>query len=172
MIEEVLSWVIHLSEKRVTATITTNLVFVLYSLSFLTHFKGRYIATFLLCTVFGTSFISDYFSSVNYYCFLGMCYMALYHECHKKNDNLLILLGCVTMALFESVMSFDAILYPNTQTVIWNNYASIILLIHCAIIFSSTDFRKIGHFILSIKRFFADHYNLAFILYNIRAFSK
>ncbi len=167
MIEELLQWVIQASVKRVTATTTSSFILVFYLLSYLTHFKGRYLVTFILCVSFGTSFVSDYFTSVNYYCFLAMAYIALYYECHKNKDRLLVLIACATMALFELSMSYDAIIYPNTATAIWHSYANIVFLIHCAIILSTTNFSRIRLDFLSTVRYVCDRYNFAFIMYNI-----
>lgn len=167
MIEELLQWVVLASAKKETALVKSNLLLIMYCLSYLTNSKGRYLAVFILCELVGASSFFDWLDNVNFYCFLCLIYIALYYECHKNKDRLLVLIACATMALFELSMSYDAIIYPNTETAIWHSYATIVFLIHCAIILSTTNFSRIRLAFLSTVRYVCDRYNFAFIMYNI-----
>ncbi len=167
MIEELLQWVALESARKVTAKNVSNIIIALYCLSYLTNRKGRYIVAFILCEMVSLSSFFDALSSVNYYSLMALFYIALYYECYKNKVRLSVLIACVTMALFELSMSYDAIIYPNTETVIWHSYANIVFFIHCAIILSTTNFSRIRLDFFSTVRYVCDRYNFAFIMYNI-----
>jgi len=167
MIEELLQWAALESARKVTVQNVSNIIIALYCLSYLTNRKGRYIATFILCEMVSLSSFFDGISSVKYYSLMALCYIALYYECHRNKDRLLVLIACATMALFELSMSYDALIYPNTQTAIWHGYSTIVFLIHCSIILSTTNFIRTRLAFLSAVRYVYDRYNFAFIMYNI-----
>ncbi len=164
MLEEVLSWVALLNVKKaVTAQGVSSFVLLMYCLQYALTREARYLWAFLFCETFGLTTFSAELSDPEFYAGYAFIYMVLYLYCYAIKSNVKILTCCVIMVLFEIAMIRDAILYPNTYTFVWNNYASIILLIHCLFILQGTDLRKAGDTLRRVMLFLRHRYNTSFI---------
>ena len=164
MIEELLSWVALVNVKRVvTAQSASSFILLMYCAQYLLTREARYLWAFLFCEVYHLTSFSHYLSDAEFYAGYAFIYMVLYLYCYAIKSNVKILTCCVIMVLFEIAMIRDAILYPNTYTFVWNNYASIILLIHCLFILQGTDLRKAGDTLRRVMLFLRHRYNTSFI---------
>lgn len=164
MLEELLSWVALLNVKKaVTAQSVSSFVLLMYCLQYALTREARFLWAFLFCEAFGLTAFSAELSDAEFYAGYAFIYMFLYLYCYAIKSNVKILTCCVIMVLFEIAMIRDAILYPNTYTFVWNNYASIILLIHCLLILQGTDLRKAGDTLRRVMLFLRHRYNTSFI---------
>lgn len=169
MIEELLLWVAQLNlERAVTAKNVSNLILLMYCVQYLSNKRAHYLCAFLLCEVGALTGFTDPAYPVEFFAFYTMVYCYLFVICLASKDTLKIIICCVIMILFQTVMIKDAILYPNTNTFVYDNYASIVLFIHGLIFLCGTNFKSSVAFIHNITVRVRNSYIFEFILYNLR----
>ncbi len=165
MLEEILSWVALLNVKKaLTAQSVSNLILLMYCAQYLLCKEARFLWAFLFCEVFGLSVLSRGLSASEFYSVYAFAYVLMYFYCsYVVKSNIKILSCCAIMVAFELTMVTDAILFPDIPTAIWHSYAIIVLLIHCLLFLSGTDFRKATNTIRDFMLFMRNTYNNAFI---------
>ena len=148
-----------------------NVLLVLYTLMSAITKKGRYIAAFILCELFGNTYI--YNSNGGWELFFGyaIIYSVLYWSCR---DNLKLSMACATMVIFETVMVWDAKFYSDVKTVLYVNYEYIVTAIHLCIISSLLPWQRIKRGLVDIARvvygMFSNSNSVAYIGYSYNTF--
>jgi hypothetical protein len=143
-----------------------NIVFLLYAVASLKLKKGRYIAAFILCELFGNTYL--YNSVGGWEIFLGyaLIYSVLYWSCR---ENIKTSMACATMVIFETVMVLDARYYGDVKTVLYVNYEYIVTAIHLYIISTLLPWERIrsgmGNIIRTVYGLFSNSNSVAYINY-------
>lgn len=159
------------SSKIQQASEHTNPVLLAYAALCFINKKGRYIAAFILCEVFGNTYI--YKSSGGWEIFFGYAtvYSVLYWSCR---DKLKLSMACATMVIFETVMVLDAKFYSDVETVLYVNYEYIVTAIHICIISSLLPWQRIKRGLVDIARaiygVFSNGNSVAYIGYSYNTF--
>jgi hypothetical protein len=145
---------------------TVNSLLIPYILLCFTTRKGRYIAAFILCELFGNTYL--YNSAGGWEIFLGyaLIYSALYWSCR---ENIKTSMACATMVIFETVMILDARYYSDVKTVLYVNYEYIVTAIHLYIISTLLPWKRIrsgmGNIIRTVYGLFSNSNSVAYINY-------
>ena len=138
LITEIALWVAQLNQNAnellIRSPSISDLIVVMYSIAFLVNKKGRFIAAFLLCEVFGNTY--TYSKVGGYDLFLGyaLIYCLLYWLLHIDKAELKTRCACGIMVIFEARMCIDAFYSSEIETYIYTNYEYIVLFIHLYII--------------------------------------
>ena len=121
-------------QKMVTSQSLSNLLLLLYCLTYIKNRKGFYIGAFLFIEFMGSSFLLATYSNIIFY----LAYAAAYATCYwyevKISKNIKIILAYGIMVLFQSMMVMDAYFYPDVITSIYKAYEFVIVAIHFYII--------------------------------------
>ena len=168
---ELLQWLEPLSVKNlVTEQSVSNLLLILYVISYVLNRKGGFIVAFIFCEIFGNSFISDYFSDLGYYLFYAMAYSFLYYYCYINKMRVITLFACVTIILLDIGMAIDAEIYNGVKGFLWSNYIYFAISLHLLLICTLFRWKRIGRILVSHTRATYDnlHINdvIAFYCYN------
>jgi len=156
----------HLSNKIQQASGQTDPILATYALLCFVVKKGRYIAAFILCEVFGNTYFHS--STGGWEVFLGyaLIYSVLYWSCR---ENIKTSMACATMVIFETVMILDARYYSDVKTVLYVNYEYIVTAIHLYIIGTLLPWerirRSLGNTIRAIYGLFSNSNSAAYISY-------
>lgn len=149
-----------------TSATLSNLLLVLYFITYLNNKKGFYIGAFLFVELIGASFALDNYSSAEFYLGYAVIYASCYWYELKIGKNIRILFAYGIMVLFQSMMVLDAYIYQDTATRIYQAYEYIVVAIHLYIIIVLIDIGKVrasvGDCINGISDFLGIGYNLSF----------
>ena len=167
---EVLKWVQLNDLKVVVEQNVSNILIALYVLSYISNRKPTFLVGFLLVELYGHLSIVSSLTNPQYYLGYAFVYTVTYWYIFKQYKMINALVGYVTLIILELIMSLDAILYAETETVIYNSYTYIIVFVHLYIILSLFKWRRIGRnmglFARSLLCTFCPSYNYSLFWYN------
>ena len=147
----------------------SNLLLALYCLVFVFNRKAAFLVAFLLAEIYGNCNLFSSLTNPQYYLGYVFIYTMTYWYVFKRYQVVKALLGYVTLIIFELTMSLDAILYAETETVIYNSYTYIIVFVHLYIIISLFEWKRIkynmGVFARSLLCTFWPSYNYSLFCY-------
>jgi hypothetical protein len=158
---------LHLSAKKVeVARSISDILIILYSLSYLINKKGFYIAAFLVIEFIGSSFLLESYSNLIFYVFISSSFALCYWYEVVIGKNIKIVLAYGIMVLFQLMMVLDAYFYKDIITRIYQAYEFVIVGVHLYIIIVLIEPRKLiktlGDSINSLSDFLGIGYNLSF----------
>ncbi len=166
----ILSWVLQSAESQLAAQDASNILLILYVISYLLTKRSIFLIAFLLIETFGHSAVSGSLSSYQFYLGYSFVYSIVYWVFYKKSIQLRTLAGYVTLIVFELIMSLDAIIYAETETFVYNSYTYVIVLIHIYIITSLFKWKRLGRnmgsFIRGLLCVISPSYYHSFFWYN------
>ena len=114
---------LHLSAKKVEiAKSASDILIILYFLSYLLNRKGFYIGAFLAIEFIGSSFLLESYSNLMFYVFISSAFALCYWYEVVIGKNIKILAAYGIMVLFQSTMVMDAYFYPDVITSIYKAY--------------------------------------------------
>jgi len=148
----------------------SNLLVILYAISYRVTNKGCFFAVFLFDEVISYSILPDLLSEFQYYLMISFIYCCLYWYIESKNIRLKTIIACGIIVLFNAGMSLDAGFNSKIETLIYSYYLHFVVLLHLYLIstlFSWTLIRKnMGIFASSCCRTFGISDAFAFLWYN------
>jgi len=148
----------------------SNLLIVLYAISYLKTNKGCFFAVFLFDEVISNLVFVDYMSEPQYYLMIAFIYCCLYWYIESKNIRLKTILACGIIVLFNVGMSVDAVFNSEIETFIYSYYLHFVVLLHLYLIstlISWTLIRKsMGKFVDACCYTFGVSDAFAFLWYN------
>jgi len=144
IIEGVLLWAAQLSQSHqlnlissitngVTSVVISNIILILYVAVFIKRLGGRYLAAFLICELFGHSYV--YQSNTGYEIYFGyvFVYSILYWVLDIRKERLNTRLACGIIVLFDARMTLHAYFNGDYEAFIYVYYEYITLATHYAI---------------------------------------
>lgn len=165
---ELLEWVQANELKTVITTSSTlsNLLLLLYCLTYIKSTKGFYIGAFLFVEFLGSSFTLKSYSNIIFYLVYATAYAISYWHEVKIGKNIKIMLAYGIMVLFQSAMVIDAYFYPKVITSIYKAYEYIVVAIHLYIVVVLIKprplFKALGDSINRLFGLLGVGYNLSF----------
>ena len=167
----VLQWVQVNDLKVVAAQSASNLLLALYVISYISNRKAAFLVAFLLVEFYGNLNAFSGLSSFGYYLGYALIYSMFYWFVLKQYHIVKSSLGYGILTLFETVMSLDALYFPNVETYIYTHYASIVVLVHLYIIASTINWRalrtRMGASFNAVGSWMGANYNLSFFWYTL-----
>jgi len=158
------------SESVVLAQNLSNLLIVLYAISYVATNKGCFFAVFLFDETISHLSVADSLSEFQYYLMIAFIYCCLYWYIESKNMRLKTILACGIIVLFNAGMSIDAFFNPKIETFIYSYYIYFVVLLHLYLIstlFSRELIRKsMGIFFDACCSTFGISDAFAFLWYN------
>jgi len=151
-----ITWILNAWELQsanvVIAQNASNILVVLYAISYIVTNKGCFFAVFLFDEAISNLSIVNDISEPQYYLMISFIYCALYWYIERKNMRLKTLVACGIIILFNSGMALDASVNPEIETVIYSSYTHIIVLIHLYLISTLFRWELIGKFLGACTR--------------------
>jgi hypothetical protein len=148
----------------------SDILIILYFLSYLLNRKGFYIGAFLAIEFIGSSFLLESYSDLMFYAFISSAFALCYWYEVAIGKNIKILCAYGIMVLFQSMMVMDAYFYPDVITSIYQAYEFVIVGIHIYIIIVLIEPRKLvktmGNSVNWLSNFLGIGYSLSFC-YNV-----
>ncbi len=148
----------------------SNLLIVLYAITYLKTNKGCFFAVFLFDEVISHSIIIDQMTEPQYYLMVAFIYCCLYWYIESKNIRLKTILACGIIVLFNAGMGIDASINSKVETIIYSYYIYFVVLLHLYLIstlFSWKFIRKsMGRFVDSCCSVFGISDAFTFLWYN------
>jgi hypothetical protein len=123
----------------VAAQSLSNLLILLYAITYILTKKGCYFAVFLFDESITNLSIVDNLSEPNYYLMVSFIYCLLYWNIERKNTRLKTIVACGIIVLFNAGMGLDAAVNSEVETIIYQAYIYVVVLLHLYLI--STLFR-------------------------------
>lgn len=167
----VLEWAQANDLKVAAAQNASNLLLVLYVISYIFNRKAAFLVAFLLVEFYGNVNAFSGLTDFEYYLGYAFIYSMFYWVVLKQYHMVKTSLGYGILTLFELVISLDALYLPATETYIHSHYASIIVLIHVYIIITTINWRalrsRMGTSFNALGCWVGANYNLSFFWYTL-----
>lgn len=145
-----------------TSATLSNILLLLYCLTYLQNKKGFYIGAFLLIEFVGSSFLLDDFDNTLFYLFISMSFVFCYWYEALIGKNIKILFAYGIMILFQSAMAIDAYIFQDIETLIYSAYEYVVLAIHLYIIAVLIQRRALVRALGAIARSIANFLNIGY----------
>ncbi len=174
MIEELLFWV-HLNAKNlVAAQSASNLLVILYVISYILTKKSFFIAAFLFIEITSKSFVVAGLNDWQFYLFYVFLYCICYWIVFYRFRSLKLLAGYAMLIAIEITMTYNEFTGPEIETFLYKNYELFVVVVHIYIISAITFTRKLVRdttdLVNSIRCVLCSSYNYSFVWYNLRNF--
>lgn len=167
-----LEWVQVNAKNLEAAQSVSNILIVLYAISYIFNRKATFLVAFLLVETYGNASLFSALTDFYYYLGYAFIYSLVYWFVLKKYQMVKTMLGYGILVLFQGAMSLDALYFPLDETYIYTHYASFIVLIHLYIIATLINWRllraRMGESIDALGCWVGNNYNLSFIWYTLR----
>ena len=154
----------------VIAQNASNLLVILYAISYRVTNRGCFFAVFLFDEVVSNMALVDMLEGYQYYLMISFIYCCLYWYIESKNIRLKTILACGIIVLFNVGMSVDAAFNSEIETFIYSYYLHFVVLLHLYLIstlISWTLIRKsMGKFVDACCYTFGVSDAFAFLWYN------
>lgn len=154
----------------VIAQNASNLLVILYAISYRVTNRGCFFAVFLFDEVVSNMTLVDMLEGYQYYLMISFIYCCLYWYIESKNIRLKTILACGIIVLFNVGMSVDAAFNSEIETFIYSYYLHFVVLLHLYLIstlISWTLIRKsMGKFVDACCYTFGVSDAFAFLWYN------
>ena len=170
----------NLNLKVLVAENVSNILIVLYAISYMLNRKAVFITAFLLIEILGLLSPVDYITGcstdcVTYWPYYFMCaigYSFCYWIIFNQTRSLKKCSGYVMLVLFELTITYNEWARPTVETFLYSYYEYIIMVIHIYIIITIIEWRRTvdaaNDIFNSIRSIFSTSYSLSFFWYNIR----
>lgn len=177
-----LEWVLpkNLEVSGVLAQNVSNILILLYAVSYILNRKAVFITAFLLVEVMGMLSPVDYIvgcsmdceSYEGYYLMYSVGYVFCYWVVFNQTKSIKICSGYVILVLFELTVSYEEWTRLSSETFFYAYYEYIIMAIHIYIISTITKRRSVNRIVRSIIDYISHKrrtsYSLSFFWYTLQ----
>ena len=150
----------------------SNVLLILYVISYMTNRKAIFLVAFLLPEFLSSLVFLDVLSDVEYYLFFAVLYNIYYVVAFYEFKSHKICFGYVMLLLLLITMTYNEIIRSESGTIVYIYYEWIFMAIHLYIISAITEIRKLldipAIFISLIRNKLRYSYDLSFFWYTIK----
>ncbi len=154
----------------VIAQNASNILVILYAISYRVTNRGCFFAVFLFDEVISNLAITDQLTQPQYYLMISFIYCCLYWYIESKNIRLKTIIACGIIVLFNSGMSVDASVNSEIETLIYSYYLHFVVLLHLYLISTLVSWtlvgKSMGRFVDACCSTFGISDAFAFLWYN------
>ena len=170
----------NLSLKALAAENVSNILIILYAISYMLNRKAVFITAFLLIEILGLLSPVDYITGcstdcLTYWPYYFMCaigYSFCYWIVFNQTRSLKKCSGYVMLVLLELTITYNEWARPTVETFLYSHYEHIVMAIHIYIIITVIEWGRTidatNDIFNSIGSIFSSSYSLSFFWYNIR----
>jgi len=148
----------------------SSIILLAYIVGYVSSGKGAFISAFIFSEILCTSSMLDSFTNVNYYLVFVAVYCGVYNIANK--ERVATRLAIYSAAALSTGMAIDAKLYPQSETLLYQNYELLFMVVHVLIILTTSRFRlqrvPLSRFIRVVSRCLATSYNASYIWYTVK----